>query len=95
MVAAGTTVLPFGAFYGRSRDARDAGGFALARMRPTVPEREVVRHTQEEAHFGLVTDGAYLSTARGAPAVCDPPTLIYNPPGTTHRDRFLTDGGNP
>jgi AraC family transcriptional regulator len=40
-----------------------------------------------------VTRGAYLSTARGAPAICDPPTLVYNPPGTTHRDRFLSDAG--
>lgn len=93
MDAAGTTVLPFGAFFGRSRDTRGAGGFALARMWPTVPEREVVRHTHEEAHFVLVTHGTYLSSARGAPAVCDPPTLVYNPPGTTHRDRFLSDAG--
>ncbi len=93
MVAAGTTVLSFGTFFGRSRDSRRAGGFVLARMSPTVPEREVVRHTHEDAHFVLVTRGAYLSAARGAPAVCDGPALIYNPPGTTHRDRFLSDEG--
>jgi AraC family transcriptional regulator len=93
MVAGGTTVLPFGAFFGRSRATRYVGGFALARLKPTVPEREVVRHTHEEAHFVLVTHGAYLSTALGAPSVCGPPTLVYNPPGTTHRDRFLSDAG--
>ena len=93
MVAAGTTVLPFGSFFGKPRAARSAGGFELTRMWPTVPEREVERHTHEDAHFILVTRGTYLSTALGAPAVCDPPALIYNPPGTTHRDRFLSDWG--
>ena len=53
----------------------------------------MVRHTHEEAHFVFVTSGTYLCSALGASAVCDPPTLVYNPPGTTHRDRFLSDTG--
>ena len=41
----------------------------------------------------LVTDGVYLSSARDAPALCAAPTLIYNPPGTTHRDCFRSESG--
>lgn len=58
-----------------------------------MPEQEVARHTHEEAHFVLVTRGAYITAARGAPAPAGPPLLVYNPPGTTHRDRFLSEGG--
>ena len=87
------SVLPFGAFFGRSRFTRSAGGFTLARLSATVPEPEVVRHTHEEAHFVLVTEGTYVTAARGAPGFCEAPLLVYNPPGTTHRDRFRSDDG--
>jgi AraC family transcriptional regulator len=53
----------------------------------------VGRHTHSEAHFIFVLKGAYASSARGAGDVCGPATLIYNPPGTTHRDCFLSAEG--
>lgn len=84
----------FGALFGRSRFSLRAGGFSLASMTPTVPEREVVRHSHDDAHFVLVTRGTYITTARGAATVCDPPVLVFNPPGTTHRDRFLSKDGS-
>lgn len=86
-------LLPFGRFFGRSRTALAVRGFSLAEREPTVPERQVVRHTHEEAHFVLVLAGAYVTTARQAPEVCERPMLIYNPPGTTHRDRFRSAEG--
>lgn len=85
--------LPFGQFFGNPESSLEVRGFALSHLAPTVPEREVETHTHDEAHFVLVTAGTYLSSARGAPPVCEAPTLIYNPPGTTHRDRFRSDGG--
>jgi AraC family transcriptional regulator len=85
--------LPFGRFFGREQSSLEVRGFALAHLAPTVPEREVVRHTHEEGHFVLVTGGVYLSSARDAPALCTAPTLIYNPPGTTHRDCFRSESG--
>ncbi|MBK9967582.1 MAG: helix-turn-helix transcriptional regulator [Holophagales bacterium] len=91
--AARDAVLPFGAFFGHSRARRRAGDFVLERLSATVPEPEVARHTHEEAHFVLVTRGTYITAARGAPAPAGPPLLVYNPPGTTHRDRFLSEGG--
>jgi len=85
--------LPFGRFFGREQSSLDIRGFALAHLSPTVPEREVVRHTHEEAHFVLVTSGVYVTSAREAPDLCTAPTLIYNPPGTTHRDCFRSQSG--
>jgi AraC family transcriptional regulator len=52
------------------------------------PHRVVGRHSHEEAHFVFVLDGLYVSSAAGAAAVSCGPTLIFNPAGTTHRDRF-------
>jgi AraC family transcriptional regulator len=86
-------VLAFGQFFGDRQSALEVRGFELAHLAPTVPEREVVLHTHEEAHFVLLLEGAYLSSARDAPDLCTAPTIIYNPPGTTHRDRFRTSGG--
>jgi len=85
--------LSFGQFFGREQSSLDVRGFALAHLSPTVPEREVVRHTHEEAHFVLVTSGVYVTSAREAPELCGAPTLIYNPPGTTHRDCFRSRSG--
>lgn len=85
--------LPFGQFFGDFQSALELQGFALAHLTPTVPAREVVRHTHEEAHFVLLLEGTYVTTARGAPELCAEPTLIYNPPGTTHRDHFRSAGG--
>lgn len=62
-------------------------------MRPTVPRQEVHAHTHEEAHLLVLHRGAYLSTARGMPEVCVEPVVILNPPGTHHRDCFLSLGG--
>jgi AraC family transcriptional regulator len=88
MVNAGTNLaLPFGAFYGRV-DRRISGvGLEIALL-DVDPHRVVERHSHEDAHFVFVLEGLYLSSAQHAPPVSDGPTLIYNPPGTTHRDRF-------
>ncbi|MGC4048595.1 MAG: helix-turn-helix transcriptional regulator [Paludibaculum sp.] len=81
-------VLSHGQFLGACASKRETDGFALSELTPTVPPEEVARHTHEDAHFVLLLDGTYLSTAVNAPPICRPPLLIYNPPGTTHRDRF-------
>ena len=82
------TQLGRGRFYGDYRAQCQVGELALAELRPTVPEHEVVTHTHGDAHFLLLLEGAYLSSARGMPGVCATRALVLNPPGTTHRDCF-------
>jgi AraC family transcriptional regulator len=86
-----------GGFYGAFEHRRRIGDSAiedsghaieLAELQPTVPEHEVEVHTHADAHFVLVLAGKYVSSAAGMPAVSAHPALIYNPPGTTHRDCF-------
>jgi AraC family transcriptional regulator len=60
----------------------------LSELTPTVPEYEIDTHTHDDAHLLLVLDGAYVSSAEDMPPVSIVPSLILNPPGTTHRDCF-------
>lgn len=80
-------MLPFGTFYGRPDRRHAAPGLEVAVL-DADPHRVVERHAHEAPHFVLVLDGLYISTAANAPAVSVAPLLIYNPAGTTHRDRF-------
>ncbi|MFD1951471.1 helix-turn-helix transcriptional regulator [Sphingomonas arantia] len=80
-------------FWGSGPNGRQAGGFSFHVLTANAPEDEVRRHTHDEAHFVLVLAGGYMSSASGAPLVSDTPVLIYNPPGTTHRDRFHAGRG--
>jgi AraC family transcriptional regulator len=75
-------------FWGSGPEGRQAGGFSFHLLNANAPEEEVQRHSHDEAHFVLVLSGGYMSSAVGAPLVSDTPVLIYNPPGTTHQDRF-------
>src|SRR5437868_4430384 len=78
-------VLLHNAFYGSLQTQRELPSFTLAHRIATGLPDEIPRHTHPEAHFVLVTAGQYISTARAAAM---PFPLVYNPPGTTHRDRF-------
>lgn len=82
-----------GQFYGSFEARRQVGEIALAELQPSVPEELVEPHTHEDAHLLLLLDGRYLSTAEGMPPQCTGATLILNPPGTQHRDRFRGEGG--
>ncbi|HKD43898.1 MAG TPA: AraC family transcriptional regulator [Myxococcaceae bacterium] len=82
------TVLPLGEFFGTANVKKELAGFSISRMAPVVPAAEMQIHTHEQATFVMVLDGLYISSALNAGPRCRAPTLIYNPPGTTHRDRF-------
>jgi AraC family transcriptional regulator len=82
-----------GQFYGRFDHRRDLAGFTLARLAATVPEHEVAPHEHEDAHFICVLDEGYRSSASGAAGLLRPGGVIFNPPGTRHRDCFETTGG--
>lgn len=80
--------LGYGQFFGTARERVQVSGFSLVRMVPELPPEQVPPHSHEEASFVLILRGTYISSAREAGHVCGPRTLIYNPPGITHRDRF-------
>jgi len=83
-----------GEFYGDvDQDARGSV-FDIRRLRATRSEDEVETHRHEDAHFVLVLSGVYISSALHAPLRAPSPTLVFNPAGTTHRDRFVDGKGS-
>lgn len=85
-------VLAHDVFFGHLRLTRALGGITLSHRVACSPPDEVEKHTHTDAHFVLVTSGEYVSTARGEASTAA--ALIYNPPGTTHRDRFRQGKGS-
>lgn len=85
---AGRTHFGPGQFLGARVDRAHFGPFAVGVHVPTVPAEQVATHTHADAHFVLILEGDYHSSARGWRDDAPLPALIYNPPGTTHRDRF-------
>jgi AraC family transcriptional regulator len=79
--------LPFGRFYGQVDVRCHAPGMDIAILNAD-PHRVVERHSHDDAHFVLVLDGLYASSAAGADAISVGTALIFNPAGTTHRDTF-------
>jgi AraC family transcriptional regulator len=89
---AGPLQLAPGEFFGGARLGRSGRGIEVShRIAAGAPE-EVLTHTHHDAHFILVTGGEYVSAAGRAPGTG--PVLIYNPPGTTHRDHFERGRGS-
>lgn len=83
--------LAFGAFYGQLEARCSTPGLDISVLNAD-PHRVVERHSHDEAHFVLVLDGLYVSSAAGAAPVSNGRALIFNPAGTTHRDRFEARG---
>jgi AraC family transcriptional regulator len=88
-----TLAFGFGEFLGNVERRATVDGFLLADIIPAVADRDVPRHTHDEAHFILVLEGLYRSLAFPGDEVREAPALVYNPPGTTHRDRFGSSSG--
>src|SRR5215467_12269384 len=82
-----------GQFFGSARLARSAASVDISHRIAVGAPEEVVTHTHQDAHFILVTGGAYVSAAGRAPAAGEI-VLVYNPPGTTHRDHFEHGSGS-
>lgn len=87
------TLLLSRSFLGTAALERECEGFRVALRRATVPPDAVPEHAHETAHLILAVDGGYLSSAVGAGSWQWPSMLVYNPPGTLHRDRFAVTGG--
>lgn len=82
----GPLLLTHDMFFGELQSRQSLDGITLSHRIADSPPEEVEVHTHVEAHFVLVTSGRYVSSARAAPNRRT--TLVYNPPGTTHRDHF-------
>jgi AraC family transcriptional regulator len=91
-----TTAINFksGEFYGHVHHGASASLFDIRRLRATRSEDEVETHRHDDAHFVLVLSGVYISSALHAPPRAPSPTLVFNPAGTTHRDRFVDGKGS-
>lgn len=73
-------------FFGKLQSSQSLDGITLSHRIADAPPEDVEVHTHVEAHFVLVTGGRYISSARAT--ANRRTTLVYNPPGTTHRDHF-------
>ena len=82
-----------GQFYGTPQFGARGGDFDLCALAASGSEHDVHLHTHDDAHFILALSGLYISAARGAGDFVRAPALIFNPPGTTHRDRFVKGVG--
>src|SRR5687768_3186965 len=87
-----SATLGFGQFFGDSEFRRELSGFTLARIVASRPSHEVPDHTHETAHLVLVLEGDYVTTAERMEAGRKP-SLVWNPPATLHRDRFVDNLG--
>lgn len=85
-------VLSHDVFFGDLHLSRELDGITLSHRTANSPPAQLPVHTHTDAHFVLVTSGGYISSAKGdAHPRAD---LIYNPPGTKHRDHFWQGTGS-
>jgi AraC family transcriptional regulator len=87
-----TSLFGHDVFYGELQSRYSLNGITLSHRIAVGSPEEVKVHTHLEAHFVLVTSGRYASSAKAIPN--RRATLIYNPPGTTHRDHFEQGKGS-
>jgi AraC family transcriptional regulator len=86
--------LQLGEFFGEQVQTFRANPFVFTEYRHT-DQVDVPLHTHQYAHFALIVDGDYLTSARAAARPgAGAAQLIFNPPGTTHRDRFRSPYGH-
>lgn len=85
-------VLSHDKFFGDLQLSRALDGITLSHRIANSPPEHVPTHMHHDAHFVLVTSGEYVSSATGD--VHPRTTLIYNPPGTMHRDHFRQGTGS-
>jgi AraC family transcriptional regulator len=82
-----------GQFFGSVRLTRSTASIDISHCIAEGAPEGVVTHTHQDAHFILVTGGDYVSAA-GRSLAAGETVLVYNPPGTTHRDHFEHGSGS-
>ena len=72
--------------------SRALDGITVSHRVANSPPALLPTHTHADAHLVLTTSGSYVSSATGD--AHPRTTLIYNPPGTKHRDHFWQGTGS-
>jgi AraC family transcriptional regulator len=85
--------LSSGKFFGERFRTVQTHSFVCAEGEATGSARGIPRHSHASSHFVFVVRGTYITEARNQDRLYGPGTLIYNPIGTTHRDRFQNGCG--
>jgi AraC family transcriptional regulator len=85
-------VLRHDVFFGDLKLSRGLDGVTVSHRIANSPPQQVPVHTHTDAHFVLITSGDYVSSATGDAHPRS--TLIFNPPGTKHRDHFWQGRGS-
>jgi len=85
-------VLPHDDFFGDLQLSRVLDGITVSHHIANSPPAHLPVHMHTDAHFVLITSGGYVSSATGD--AHPRTTLIYNPPGTKHRDHFWQGTGS-
>jgi AraC family transcriptional regulator len=80
-------------FFGSHGRAVRAGLLECTISRATVPKEILPEHAHDDAHLILAIDPGYLSRALPRDEWGTGFDLVYNPPGTVHRDCFVEPGG--
>jgi len=84
--------LRYAEFVGRiDRDLR-TGSFAFSEVAKTE-DLEIPLHTHADPHFQFILSGTF-STDVYPGRICGPGLLVFNPAGTTHSDRIVSNQGH-
>lgn len=84
--------LKHGEFLGRVNQTLHTSSVSVSDL-SDFTDRTIPQHTHQEAHLCYIVRGTYVTNAHNRPEPCSPQTLLYHPPGTTHHDRYLSQGG--
>jgi len=90
---AASVTLSSGQFFGVRFRTLQTHSFTCVEGEATGSALGLPRHRHASSHFVLVVRGTYITEARNQDRSYGPGTLIYNPIGTTHRDRFQNGCG--
>lgn len=84
-------VFSFGKFYGATHRKIETPTFVFKEVED-FDNLDVPLHTHENAHFLFVVKGEYEAMLKDKKQSFSASSMLYYPAGTTHRDRFYTEG---
>jgi AraC family transcriptional regulator len=82
-----------GRFFGSIRTREDHPGFSITHLRHERGARLPV-HSHERAYFCLVRSGGYAESFGGTQVTYSARSVLFHPPGITHRDEIAPGGAS-